>query len=127
MEAACVPLIGLFSGVMRILGYFLTTLVWILLSNMLFVFYCVITPQLWQTWWPNFLFHFTMGNLLAINTFFHYGMGLFTGPGYPSLASEQESGAATVWCKKCLGPKPPRTHHCSLCNKCVLKMDHHCP
>ncbi len=30
-------------------------------------------------------------------------------------------------CKKCISPKPPRTHHCSVCNACVLKMDHHCP
>lgn len=29
-------------------------------------------------------------------------------------------------CKKCLSPKPPRTHHCSVCNRCILKMDHHC-
>lgn len=29
-------------------------------------------------------------------------------------------------CKKCIAPKPPRTHHCSVCNRCVLKMDHHC-
>lgn len=29
-------------------------------------------------------------------------------------------------CKKCIAPKPPRTHHCSVCAKCVLKMDHHC-
>ncbi|KAJ7630941.1 DHHC palmitoyltransferase-domain-containing protein [Roridomyces roridus] len=31
------------------------------------------------------------------------------------------------WCRKCWGPKPERTHHCSVCGKCVLKMDHHCP
>ncbi|KAI6102349.1 zf-DHHC-domain-containing protein [Pisolithus croceorrhizus] len=31
------------------------------------------------------------------------------------------------WCRKCWAPKPERTHHCSLCGRCVLKMDHHCP
>ncbi|KAF8073936.1 DHHC palmitoyltransferase-domain-containing protein [Lyophyllum atratum] len=31
------------------------------------------------------------------------------------------------WCRKCWAPKPERTHHCSTCGRCVLKMDHHCP
>jgi len=31
------------------------------------------------------------------------------------------------WCHKCWAPKPERTHHCSQCGRCVLKMDHHCP
>jgi hypothetical protein len=30
-------------------------------------------------------------------------------------------------CKHCKLPKPARTHHCSVCQKCVFKMDHHCP
>ncbi|XP_078079226.1 palmitoyltransferase ZDHHC16B isoform X2 [Mustelus asterias] len=30
-------------------------------------------------------------------------------------------------CRKCINPKPARTHHCSICNRCILKMDHHCP
>ena len=31
------------------------------------------------------------------------------------------------FCKKCNQLKPPRAHHCSICGKCVLRMDHHCP
>ncbi|KAG0330139.1 hypothetical protein BGZ99_008002 [Dissophora globulifera] len=30
-------------------------------------------------------------------------------------------------CKRCHLPKPERTHHCSVCKRCVLKYDHHCP
>lgn len=31
------------------------------------------------------------------------------------------------FCKPCNGFKPPRTHHCRTCKRCVLRMDHHCP
>ena len=31
------------------------------------------------------------------------------------------------YCPRCRLIKPDRCHHCSLCNRCVLKMDHHCP
>ncbi|KAF9198273.1 hypothetical protein BGZ49_000942 [Haplosporangium sp. Z 27] len=31
------------------------------------------------------------------------------------------------WCDVCKVNKPDRCHHCSECNRCVLRMDHHCP
>ena len=30
-------------------------------------------------------------------------------------------------CSRCNGYKPHRAHHCSQCDRCILKMDHHCP
>lgn len=30
------------------------------------------------------------------------------------------------WCDKCASPKPRRVHHCSVCDTCIMKMDHHC-
>ena len=35
-----------------------------------------------------------------------------------------------IWhrdCPRCNFIKPARTHHCSICDTCVLHMDHHCP
>lgn len=35
-------------------------------------------------------------------------------------------GGDLRYCQKCGHYKPPRAHHCRVCKRCVLKMDHHC-
>lgn len=37
------------------------------------------------------------------------------------------SSGAIRFCDRCQVLKPDRCHHCSVCETCVLKMDHHCP
>lgn len=46
----------------------------------------------------------------------------------PGMPTDQKllAGCTVTVCKKCINPKPPRTHHCSICNRCFLNMDHHC-
>jgi len=46
-------------------------------------------------------------------------------PGWENTWERSYSGARR-YCRKCRGYKPDRTHHCSQCGRCVLRMDHHC-
>ncbi|KQK16360.1 hypothetical protein BRADI_1g28380v3 [Brachypodium distachyon] len=44
----------------------------------------------------------------------------------PPLFTSEGQGNASRYCSRCQNGKPPRCHHCSICDRCVLKMDHHC-
>ncbi|ETK85385.1 hypothetical protein L915_09790 [Phytophthora nicotianae] len=81
------------------------------------------------------LFHFVTGCMLVA-----YYKVVFTDPGYVTPAVVQrisdamqeamEGGKSPPMvntCRRCKLLKPFRAHHCSFCNRCVLKMDHHCP
>eukprot|EP00611_Tribonema_gayanum_P025012 TRINITY_DN5606_c0_g1_i1.p1 TRINITY_DN5606_c0_g1~~TRINITY_DN5606_c0_g1_i1.p1 ORF type:complete len:365 (-),score=60.06 TRINITY_DN5606_c0_g1_i1:21-1115(-) len=40
---------------------------------------------------------------------------------------EREKAGLKRWCRRCDAYKPLRAHHCSICARCIIKMDHHCP
>ncbi|KAF8527602.1 DHHC palmitoyltransferase-domain-containing protein [Hysterangium stoloniferum] len=45
----------------------------------------------------------------------------------PTAAEIDELAVGGRWCRHCWRARPERAHHCSTCDKCILKMDHHCP
>ncbi|TYH89550.1 hypothetical protein ES332_D01G269900v1 [Gossypium tomentosum] len=38
----------------------------------------------------------------------------------------KRKGGDLRFCQKCSCFKPPRAHHCRVCKRCILRMDHHC-
>ncbi|CAG9332719.1 unnamed protein product [Blepharisma stoltei] len=74
----------------------------------------------------------SIGLFILFNIFYNNFKASFTDPGNPKDAYKSyDKSTASVYsgtfCKLCDYYKPPRAHHCSICKKCVLKMDHHCP
>lgn len=53
-------------------------------------------------------------------------IGTFSRPLF-ILPQDDNNNGGNRYCDICMIIKPPRCHHCSSCNRCILKMDHHCP
>lgn len=43
-----------------------------------------------------------------------------------NIVQNEKSSPQYSYCWHCNLVKPERTHHCKMCEKCNLKMDHHC-
>ncbi|KAK0159222.1 hypothetical protein PV328_010131 [Microctonus aethiopoides] len=119
------PILWFVENFTAVLGPILVVMVSTLTTIIVYIAYYIGFPYWWEKNPMLTIILLIIGNWLLINVIFHYYMGVNVSAGYPP-----EGGLipeAVSICKKCIKPKPPRTHHCSICDRCVLKMDHHCP
>lgn len=55
-------------------------------------------------------------------------LAMFSCPGNTNKSNIVSTNEQShLYCNKCQNFRPERAHHCKTCNKCALKMDHHCP
>ena len=110
-----------------------------------FCFYFFVTLPMMNTKTWTYLFHLVMGIYLTVGICFYYMKTVWTHPGSPTeewictnqhlqdTVPEEENSVIPIlemskfWCQSCGKPKPRRAHHCHICQRCILRMDHHCP
>ncbi|KAK5880864.1 hypothetical protein CesoFtcFv8_021726 [Champsocephalus esox] len=126
LDCAFEPVYWIVDNVTRWFGVVFVCLVVLLTTSVVVIIYLFVLPTILSTY-PLYMivWHLCYGHWLLVMVVFHYYKATTTAAGSPP--KEKTQIPVVSICKKCITPKPPRTHHCSICNQCVLKMDHHCP
>ncbi|XP_028824784.1 palmitoyltransferase ZDHHC16A-like isoform X1 [Denticeps clupeoides] len=120
------PIFWMVDILTRWFGMVFVFLVVALTSSILIISYFCLLPLVLNTYPPFWIvWHICYGHWNLIMIIFHYYKATKTSPGYPPKMKPDIPFVSV--CKKCIIPKPARTHHCGICNTCILKMDHHCP
>ncbi|MEE6486170.1 hypothetical protein FKM82_014532 [Ascaphus truei] len=118
IESLFEPIYWVVDHVTRWFGIVFVALVIILTSSIVLIVYSCVLPLILQTystawiWW-----HISYGHWNLLMIVFHYYKAITTPPGYPPQA--QTDTPSVSICRKCIAPKPARTHHCSICSSSV--------
>ncbi|XP_018325325.1 palmitoyltransferase ZDHHC3 isoform X2 [Agrilus planipennis] len=125
---------GMFWCIRDICGIICAILTWMLI---LYAEFVVMTVILFPS--PHQIYSFinmVIFQCCAFLAFASHLRTMFTDPGaVPKGNATKEmikqmgfrEGQVIYKCPKCCSIKPERAHHCSVCQRCIRKMDHHCP
>ncbi|XP_029886311.1 palmitoyltransferase ZDHHC16 isoform X2 [Aquila chrysaetos chrysaetos] len=117
------PIYWLVDHVTRWFGVVFVALVIGLTSSIVAIVYICLLPLILQTYTPAWIcWHLAYGHWNLIMIVFHYYMAITTSPGHPPQAKDDLTGVSI--CRKCIAPKPARTHHCSICNRRTTRPRH---
>eukprot|EP00192_Tetraselmis_astigmatica_P014215 CAMPEP_0117692336 /NCGR_PEP_ID=MMETSP0804-20121206/26273_1 /TAXON_ID=1074897 /ORGANISM="Tetraselmis astigmatica, Strain CCMP880" /LENGTH=303 /DNA_ID=CAMNT_0005505777 /DNA_START=199 /DNA_END=1110 /DNA_ORIENTATION=+ len=123
-----------FDVVIFIAGPIYVIVAWVLIGGVAFVYFTAVLP-LFQGPLVVAAVHWVLGLWLITNIFWNYALCVFTNPSNTLLVDNElleQCPVVTQFgsirnCNKCNRNKPYMSHHCHICKKCVLRMDHHCP
>jgi len=124
MDTLIEPLFWIVDHFVVFLGRFFVLMVGILVGSIIIISHLVGIPVYWPYSPTITICMFGIGYWIILNLTFNFVQGVRVSPGVPTDLKKITS-SVTI-CKKCISPKPARTHHCSICNRCYLNMDHHC-
>ena len=90
------------------------------------ILYCdfVVCYLAWAHHWSAATF--AVYSALAVLGLWAHARTMCSDPGaVPADARPLGDDGEETLCGRCDGFKPPRSHHCRICGRCIVRMDHH--
>ncbi|KJH51690.1 DHHC zinc finger domain protein [Dictyocaulus viviparus] len=117
-------------------GIICAGITWLLMAYSQFVVLLVLLHS-YREHWLHTGVNFVLFEFLTVLALVSHVKTMLTDPGSVPKGNATEENIERLQateefkviykCQKCCSIKPDRAHHCSVCDRCIRRMDHHCP
>ncbi|XP_030033069.1 probable palmitoyltransferase ZDHHC24 [Manduca sexta] len=98
----------------------------VLIPSFMYFELCVVLPVVVEEWTLKHLMHLFCATFLLFNIIGNMLYGMFTNTSIKGRLFEGHKKDDWTMCDVCECLRPPRAWHCTTCDVCILKRDHHC-